>query len=55
MSLEESGLSDAPSDTTVGNINPLDVMEEFVRSCFHHEDKKSVAMLLCFVLVKELR
>ena len=54
---EEPGPSHSTSDTVASVVSPKEVMEEFVGSwvqTLDHEDKQSVAMLLCFVLVKEL-
>ena len=54
---EEPGPSRPPVDTTEGDVSPLEVMEAFVEGwvqALDHEDRKSLAMLLCFVLVKEL-
>ena len=54
---EEPGPSRPPVDTTEGDVSPLEVMEAFVEGwvqALDHEDKKSLAMLLCFVLVKVL-
>ena len=54
---EEPGPSRPPVDTTEGDVSPLKVMEAFVEGwvqALDHEDRKSLAMLLCFVLVKEL-
>ena len=56
------GASQSPSHidlgATEGDVSPrLEVMEEFVMSWVEgldHEDKNSLAMLLCFVLVNEL-
>ena len=39
------------------DVSPLEVLEEYVESwaqSLDHEDRKSVSMLLCLVLVKEL-
>ena len=54
---EEPGPSRPPVYTTEGDVSPLEVMEAFVEGwvqALDHEDRKSLAMLLCFVLVKEL-
>lgn len=54
---EEPGPSHTSPDTAASDASPMEVMEEFVTGWVHaldHEDKKSVAMLLCFVLVNEL-
>jgi len=54
---EEPGPSGHQSNVATSEVSPLEVMEEFVESwvqALDHEDKKSVAILLCFVLVKEL-
>ena len=54
---EEPGPSRPPVDTTEGDVSPLEVMEAFVEGwvqALDHEGKKSLAMLLCFVLVKVL-
>jgi hypothetical protein len=54
---EEPGPSRPPVDTTEGDVSPLEVMEAFVEGwvqALDHEDRKSLAVLLCFVLVKEL-
>ena len=54
---EEPGPSRPRADTTESDVSPLEVMETFVQSwvqALGHEDKKSLAMLLCCVFVKEL-
>ena len=54
---EEPGPSDPPVDMIEDDACPLEVMEAFVESwvqALDHEDRKSLAVLLYFVLVKEL-
>ena len=54
---EEPGPSHPPEDMIDDDSSSLEVMETFVKSwvqALDHEDRKSLAMLLCFVLVKEL-
>ena len=54
---EEPGPSHPPEDMIDDDTSSLEVMETFVESwvqALDHEDRKSLAMLLCFVLVKEL-
>ena len=53
---EEPGPSRPPVDTTEGDVSPLEVMEAFVEGwvqALDHEDRKSLAMLLCFVCFSE--
>ena len=54
---EEAGQSGLQSGEDVSDVSPLEVLEEYVESwvqSLDHEDRKSVSMLLCLVLVKEL-
>ena len=54
---EEPGPSHSQPSATESDVAPLEIIEEFVSSWLEgldHEDKKSLAMTLCFVLVKEL-
>ena len=54
---EEPGPSHPPVDMIEDDACSLEVMETFVESwvqALDHEDRKSLAVLLCFVLVKEL-
>ena len=54
---EEPGPSHSEPGATEDDVAPLEVLEEFVSTWIEsldHEDKKSLAMTLCFVLVKEL-
>ena len=54
---EEPGPSGRESDMATSEVSPLELMGEFVDSwveALDHADKKSVNVLLCFVLVKEL-
>jgi hypothetical protein len=55
---EEPGSSHGQTDATAVDVSPLEVMKECVVNwvqVLDHEDKKSVAILLCFVSVNELR
>ena len=50
---EEPGPSDPPVDMIKDDACPIEVMEAFVESwvqALDHEDRKSLAVLLCFVL-----
>ena len=54
---DEPGPSNPRTDASESDVSSLEVMETFVQSwvqALDHENKKSLAMLLCFVLVKEL-
>ena len=57
QSREETGPSGLQFREDMTDVSPLEVLEEHVESwvqSLDHEDRKSVGMLLCLVLVKEL-